>query len=186
MLTFIKMKKNLQRTIELPQGFQSKLEKNILTISGNNKQVKKEFKLRKIKLESLENKIKIFCENSSRRESKVIGTTWAHINNMIKGLQEPFIYQLEICNNHFPMSVKLEGNKVIIKSLLGEKKERFAKILPNVDVKINANQITVTSDNIESAGQTAANLEKATKITNRDRRIFQDGIYITEKCGRKI
>lgn len=180
------MNKDLQRIIELPKNFQAKLEDNILTISGNEKQATKEFRLRKIKLELLENKIKISCDNSSRRESRMIGTTWAHINNMIKGLQEPFVYQLEICNNHFPMNVKIEGKKVIIKSLLGEKKERYAQILPNVDVKINANQITVSSNDIESAGQTAANLEKATKITNKDRRIFQDGIYITEKYGRKI
>tara|TARA_Y100000310_G_scaffold291519_1_gene319532 strand:- start:336 stop:590 length:255 start_codon:yes stop_codon:yes gene_type:complete len=84
------------------------------------------------------------------------------------------------------MNVKVDGDKVVIKSFLGETTERVARIMPGAEVEVKGSQITVKSHDIEAAGQTAANLEKATRLTGRDRRIFQDGIYITSKCGRKI
>jgi large subunit ribosomal protein L6 len=79
------------------------------------------------------------------------------------------------------MTLKVEGSKLAINNFLGEKKPRFAEILPNVNVDIKGQNITVSSPDKEAAGQTAANFEKATKVKNRDRRIFQDGIYIVEK-----
>jgi len=84
------------------------------------------------------------------------------------------------------MNVKIVDDKIIIKSFLGETTERVAKIASGAKVDIKGSKITVSSENIESAGQTAANLEKATRLTGRDRRIFQDGIFITSKCGREI
>ena len=79
------------------------------------------------------------------------------------------------------MSVKIENNFLIILNFLGEKIPRKAIILPDVKVSVNGDIIIVESSNLENAGQTAANIEIATKIRNRDRRIFQDGIYIIEK-----
>lgn len=186
MLTFTKMKKDLQRIIEIPEGLTVSISGKELKVSGNNKELIKKFNLKKISIQVEGKEIKLSCKNATRRESKDLGTFWAHINNMIKGVQEDFVYKLEVCNVHFPMNVKVEGEKVIIKSFLGETTQRVAKILPNVTVDINGPIITVSSSNIESAGQTAANLEKATRLNNRDRRIFQDGIFITEKCGRTI
>ena len=104
---------------------------------------------------------------------------------MFKGINEKFAYKLEACNVHFPMTLKIEGNKLAINNFLGEKTPRHAEILPNVDVDIKGQVITLTSHDKEAAGQTAANFEKATKVRNRDRRIFQDGIYITQKPGDK-
>jgi len=116
----------------------------------------------------------------------MIGTIWAHLKNMVKGVGEDYVYTLEVANVHFPMNVKAEGDKVTIKSFLGETTVRESRIMPNSKVDIKGSTITVTSHDIEAAGQTAANLEKATRLTGRDRRIFQDGIFITEKPGRKI
>jgi len=88
---------------------------------------------------------------------------------------------------HFPMNVSVDktNHVLVINNFLGEKKERRAKILPNTDVKIEGDIVTVESPDIEAAGQTAANMEVTTHIRNRDRRVFQDGIWITEKPGEK-
>ena len=100
-------------------------------------------------------------------------------------MNEKYIYKIEACNVHFPMSLKIEGNKLLINNFLGEKVARVAKILAGVDAQLKGTSITLTSHNKEAAGQTASNMEKATMVRNRDRRVFQDGLFITEKPGDK-
>jgi large subunit ribosomal protein L6 len=175
------MKKDLERIIEIPEGITVTVNGTSVAVSGNGKKNSRSFEIGKVNLVVLENKLVISAKSASKRESKMMGTMEAHIINMIKGLSE-----LEVCNVHFPMNVKVEENQIVIKSFLGEKTQRISKILPAANVKINGSKITVTSHDIEAAGQTAANLEKATKPSGRDRRIFQDGIFITSKCGREI
>jgi len=180
------MKKDLNRIIELPEGVQATIVDDVITIKADGKEVVKTVRPGRVTLEVEGNQVKLDAKGATRRESKMIGTIWAHVNNMIKGVKEGFEYKMEVCNVHFPMNVKAEGDKIIIKSFLGEKVNRQANIVPGTKVEIKGSQITITSVNIENAGQTAANIEKATRLTGRDRRIFQDGIFITEKNGRKI
>ena len=180
------MKKDLIREIEIPEGVNVSINGSEVKISGNGKELVRSFSLPKIELKIEEKKILLSSKAATRRESALIGTVWAHIKNMIKGVGEDFEYKLEIANVHFPMNVKAEGDKVIIKSFLGETVERSARIMPESKVEIKGSQIIVTSHNLEAAGQTAGNLEKATRLTGRDRRIFQDGIFITEKPRRVI
>ena len=180
------MNKDLERVVEIPEGVEVTINGNEFTVKGNGKELVRTFDIGKVKSVVKDGKITLTAKGATRRESKMIGTIWAHLKNIIKGFGENFVYELEVCNVHFPMNVKLEGDKITIKSFLGETTQRISKVLPNVDVDIKGSKITVTSSNIEAAGQTAANLEKATRLTGRDRRIFQDGIFITAKPGRII
>jgi large subunit ribosomal protein L6 len=186
LLIFIKMNKDLMREIEVPEGVSVVVSGNSVKVSGNGKELERSFDIGKVKVVVKDEKVILSVKGATRRESKMIGTIWAHLKNMIKGVGEDFVYELEVCNVHFPMNVKAEGDKIVIKSFLGETTVREARVMPGAKVDIKGSKITVSSDNIEAAGQTAANLEKATRLTGRDRRIFQDGIFITSKCGRKI
>jgi large subunit ribosomal protein L6 len=186
LLISIKMNKNLERTIEIPEGINVSINDSEIKIGGNGKEFIRKFDLPNTSIKIEGNVLQLSVKKATRRESKLLGTAWAHINNMISGLGEDFVYKLEIANVHFPMSVKVEGDKVVIKSFLGETTERSARIMPDTKVDIKDSEISVSSSNIEAAGQTAANLEKATRLTGKDRRIFQDGIFITEKPGRVI
>ncbi|MGK0232085.1 MAG: large subunit ribosomal protein L6 [Patescibacteria group bacterium] len=186
MLISIKMRKDLSRTIEIPAEVTLVVENGMITAKANGKELTKKFLNNKINIAVNGNEIVLNVSGASRRESKMIGTFWAHIKNMIKGVTEGFEYKMEVCNVHFPMNVKIQGNTVVIKSFLGETTQRVAKIADGVKVDIKGTQITITGNEIESAGQTAANIEKATRLTGRDRRIFQDGIFLTHKNGREI
>ena len=186
MLISIKMNKDLMREVEIPEGVTIEVSDKKVTVKGNGKEVVREFDNGKVSMAVADKKFVLKAKGATRRESKMIGTIWAHLKNMIKGVGEDYVYTLEVCNVHFPMNVKAEEDKIVIKSFLGETTVRESRIMPNAKVDIKGSQITVSSYDIEAAGQTAANLEKATRLTGRDRRIFQDGIFITEKPGRKI
>ncbi|MCC5990770.1 MAG: 50S ribosomal protein L6, partial [Thermosphaera sp.] len=47
--------------------------------------------------------------------------------------------------------------------------------------KVSGSDVIVEGLDIEGVGLTAASIERATKIPDRDRRVFSDGIFIYEK-----
>jgi large subunit ribosomal protein L6 len=120
-------------------------------------------------------------KDSRKRTRAILHATQKHILNAIKGLNEEFIYKLKIVYSHFPISVKTEGNFVLINNFLGEKKPRKTKILSGCSVEVKGKDIIVKGHNKYNTGQTAGNIEKITRITNKDFRVFDDGCYIVEK-----
>lgn len=176
--------KEFEREIEIPEGIEIGIEGNVVEVSKGEEKLIRRFP--KVLVEKKENKIIIKTKRATKREKKQVGTVIAHINNMLKGVQEKFTYKLQICSVHFPMNVSIKEGEVVIKNFLGETKERKAKILSGVEVKMERDIITVESSNKEAAGQTASNIEKIATIKNKDRRIFQDGIFMIEKAGRQI
>ena len=187
MLTYFKMadkSKGLTREIEIPEGIEIEVKENEAIAKKEGKENRKIFF--KTKIEKSDNKIILKTERSTKREIKQINTNVSHIKNMLQGLQEKFVYKLQICSVHFPMNVSIKDNELVIKNFLGETKERKTKISPKVDVKIEGEMITIESHDKEAAGQIAANIEKTTVIRGKDKRIYQDGIYMVEKAGREI
>ena len=105
----------------------------------------------------------------------------AHINNMLIGVTDGFTYKMKIVFAHFPMTVKVSGNKVNIDNFIGERSPRLSNIVGSAKVSVKGDEVTITGVNKEDVGQTMANLEQATKITGKDPRVFQDGIYLVSK-----
>ncbi len=176
----------MQNEIEIPKDIDAEVHLNKLILKGKGGENSREFNLGKINLEKKDGKIILSCGKAAKKEKRIMNTSIAHIKNMIQGAQKKFEYKLKVCSSHFPVTVKIDGSRAIIKNFLGEKVDRNVELPKNAEVKIDKEIITILSADKEIAGQAAANLEKATKIKGRDRRIFQDGIYIINKAGREI
>jgi large subunit ribosomal protein L6 len=180
------MKREIFSEVEIPEGVKVELAGNSVKVKSGDKELEKKFNLNKLSIEKKDNKIIIGNKKATKTEKRMTNTISSHIKNMIKGIQEEFEYELKIASSHFPMTIDLQEDKAIIKNLLGEKIPREVKIPKGAEVKIDKDKIKVKSSDREIAGQTAANFEQATKIRMKDRRIFQDGIFITSKGGRKM
>ena len=174
-------RQKLSEQIAIPEGVSCEIKSHSLICKKGSVEIVMSLKFPKI-LSKIENNSVVYsCESGNKKIYKTIKSLIAHTKNLLSGVNKEFAYKLEACNVHFPMTFKIEGSKFIVNNFLGEKKPRITKILPNVKVDVKGQKITVTSHDKRAAGQTAANLEKVTKIRNRDRRVFQDGIYIVEK-----
>jgi len=182
----IQKKAKVTETIQLPSGASCKVENRTIILSKGSVSLSKKMIEPEVSAQVSGDNLLLTSASPGKRGLKTVKAYGAHIRNMFFGLDNEFTYKLEICNVHFPMTVKVEPTRFLINNFLGEKTPRQATILPNVKVDVKGAVITVTSHDRETAGQTSANIEKATKVRNRDRRVFQDGIYITEKAGGKI
>jgi len=179
--------KKLYEEFEIPEGIIANLEDDVLIMKKDDKElIRKLPALITIKVEG--NKIILSAARNRRIERKLFGTFKSHIKNMIKGFTEGFKYKLQIANVHFPMNVShdKENNELIVKNFLGEKKDRRIKLVEDVNVKIENENIELESFDIERAGQVATNIEKGTRVRNKDRRIFQDGIFLVSKPRREF
>lgn len=172
-----------ERILEIPAGINCELNNSNLILEGSKGKIQRNFLNPRIRLEKKENKliISVNSKKQTKKDKMILKTFYAHIKNMLEGIQHSYIAELKICASHFPMTVNSDKNILIIKNFLGEKVPRKAKLYPDVKVDIIGDIIKITGSNKESVGQTAANIEVATKIKKRDRRVFQDGIWIIKK-----
>lgn len=171
--------------VEIPKGVTLTLKDGAITVKGKNGTLTRSFDHPRVKIEMAADKVTFSCEEPKRREAAVVGTFRAHLKNMVDGVTQHYEYKMKILYSHFPIKTAVKGDKFIIENFLGEKFPRSAKIVGETKITVKGDEVILTGPNVEAVGQSAANIEKATRIKDRDLRIFQDGIFITQKGGRR-
>ncbi|MCS7095664.1 MAG: 50S ribosomal protein L6 [Candidatus Bathyarchaeota archaeon] len=171
----------VSKTVQIPDDVEVTLDGLKITVKGPLGTLTRDFSKSPVSIELNSKSLKVWADWPRKKESALVGTICAHINNMITGVRKGFTYKLKIVFSHFPISVKVQGKTVIIENFAGERNPRKAKIIGDVKVKVAGDDIIVQGINIENVSQTAANIEQATKIRKKDPRVFLDGIYIYER-----
>ncbi len=168
--------------IILPSEVSITKQENLITTKGSFGSVQKDFTKMPAIIDLQGNKITIKSRGNRKKDFALVNTLQSVINNMIKGSNQGFTYRLKIVFAHFPISVKIKGKDVVVENFFGERSPRTSKIVGNdTKVSVEGEDIIVKGPNIENVSQTAANLELATRIKNKDSRVFLDGVYIYSK-----
>lgn len=173
----------LQKEITIPEGVEIRQEGQELVVKGPKGELRRRFVHPSITI-ALSGQQIVFTATAKREDRRLrtmLGTWTAHTKNMITGVGTGWEAKLRTVYSHFPIRVNVEGNTILIQNFIGEKKPRMAKVSGDVIVKVAKDDIIVTGIDKEEVGQTAANIELTTKVTKRDKRVFQDGCYITQK-----
>jgi large subunit ribosomal protein L6 len=169
------------RAIQIPKNVTVTLHEKTVEVTGDKGRLIKDFFQTPVAIRIEGDEIVVSALRSRRKESALVGTVCSHVNNMIKGVTKGFTYKLKIVFSHFPISVKTQGNRVIIENFIGERNPRRAKIIGDTSVSVKGDDVIIKGVNVEDVSQTAANIEQATVVRRRDTRKFLDGIYIYEK-----
>ena len=180
------MKLDFDETLELPAGVTVTADHGNIAVKGPKGEVARRMVAAGVAIKAEGTKVTFTAKKATKREKKMLFTFRAHVKNMVRGVQQPWVYKLKICSGHFPMTVAVTGQMLSIKNFLGEKVPRTCTFKQGVDVKVAGQDITVSSVDREIAGQTAGMIELLTFKPNKDQRTFQDGIYITEKPAREL
>ncbi len=172
----------LEECVKIPDGVQVKLEGEEVVVASKGVTLRRKLSHPRVSLAVEGKEVRVRSEYPSRKEGALVGTFAAHVRNMIVGVSKGFTYKMKIVYAHFPMKASVKGSEFVIENFLGEKAPRHTRIVGDTKVTVQGDQVELTGANVEDVGQTAANIEQATKIRGFDPRVFQDGIYITSKA----
>jgi large subunit ribosomal protein L6 len=169
------------KSVEIPENVDVNIEERVVTVKGEKGTLTRDFSHASVSIQLEGNVIKIQTSWPRKREAALIGTICSHIQNMIIGVTKGFTYKLKIIFSHFPISVKAREKTVTIENFTGERSPRIARIMGDAKVVPKGDDVIVQGINIEEVSQTAANIQRATKIRRKDPRVFLDGVYTYER-----
>ena len=167
--------------IEIPDDVSAEIDHLELTVEGPHGSVTRRRWYPDIDVSVEDGAVVIASENEDAKTNATVGTFESHVSNMIHGVTDGWEYKMEVFYAHFPMQVNVEGDEVVIENFLGERAARRAPIRGDTDVQVDGETVTLSGYDKEAVGQTAADIEQLTKVTDKDTRVFQDGVYIVEK-----
>lgn len=169
------------RKIKIPDGVKVSLDGMHLRVTGPKGQLSRNVRFPQVAVTCDGKEVVIATESRRKEITAMVGTLEAHTKNMFRGVTEGFEYRMKVVYSHFPIQLKLQGNKLEIANFLGEKKARHARIEQGVTAKVGNDEVVLTGIDRELVGTSAANIEHATHIRDRDPRVFQDGIYMVQR-----
>jgi len=171
----------ISKTIQVPDNVDVSLDGKKVNVKGAKGSLVHDFTFATITIESEGKNIRIWAKWPRKKEAALVGTITSHIQNMITGVTKGYSYKLKIVFSHFPISVKLQGKSILIENFTGERRARSIQLIGDVKVKIEPDDIIIEGIDLEHVSQTAANIEQATRVRNKDPRVFLDGIYVYER-----
>lgn len=167
--------------LDIPDEVSAETDHLDLTVSGPEGSVTRRLWFPDVTVSVEDGSVVIESENADRKTTATMGTFESHIENMFHGVTEGWEYKMEVFYSHFPMQVTVEGDDVVIENFLGERAARRTPIRGDTNVNVDGEELTLSGSDKEAVGQTAADIEQMTRVNDKDTRVFQDGVYITEK-----
>ncbi|MGB9987603.1 50S ribosomal protein L6 [Salarchaeum japonicum] len=167
--------------LEIPDDVTVEVDRLDVTVDGPEGSVTRRLWYPDVTVSVDGDQVVIESDTENRKTTATMGTFESHLSNMFHGVSDGWEYRMEVHYSHFPMQVNVEGDEVVIENFLGERAPRRTPVRGDTDVQVDGEELTLSGPSKEDVGQTAADIEQLTRVTDKDTRVFQDGVYIVEK-----
>lgn len=171
----------LKGRVEVPEGVEATIDNAALVVRGPKGTARKDFDKIPVGMEIADGTVRFKTLLKGKKGYALRGTVESLIENLITGVTKGFVYKMKVYYAHFPISVRADADYVYISNFGGERADRRAPIVGDTRVEVEDEIVTLTGPNKEDVAQTAANVEQACIVKEKDPRIFLDGIYVFSK-----
>ena len=163
--------------IQIPDDVKVNLKGSMLHVQGPLGHVYKNFKKIPVIIEVNDNKILLKQTGERKRHFAILNTAKSIIQTLCLGVVDGFTIKMKVVYSHFPITVKVEGKKILIENFQGERAPRISMINGDTKVEVKGDDVIITGPVLTDVSQTAANVQLKSKVKDKDHRVFLDGIY---------
>ncbi len=167
--------------VTLPSGVAASMSGRFISVKGKLGEAKKNFEKINVNISVQGDKVVLSPFSKKKKDNVIINTVTSILNNMVTGVTKGYTYKVKVVYAHFPITVKTKGKQVLVENFMGERSPRVSAIVGDCKVTVDGDDVIVKGVSVEDVGQTAANIELATKVRRKDQRVFLDGLYIYHK-----
>ena len=114
-----------EKRMEIPDGVTVAIDGSNVVVKGPKGELTKELSYPRVSLSIEGGEVVVFSDSTRKKLQAMVGTYAAHVANMIKGTTEGYIYKLKAVYAHFPMTIKVDGSNILIKTVLIGVEESF-------------------------------------------------------------
>ncbi|KAF7846175.1 hypothetical protein BT93_L4991 [Corymbia citriodora subsp. variegata] len=185
-----------KETLTIPDGVKVNIKTRQVVVEGPRGKLHKDLSHVAVCFSHpAKNIIDIEMHHGNRKNVATLRTVRTIINNMIIGVTKGYKYKMRYVYAHFPINVNLDKNgesglwEVEIRNFLGEKIVRKVIMRDGVDVEASKNQkdeLVLTGNDLEKVSQSAADIQQACRVRNKDIRKFLDGLYVSERTNIEV
>ena len=172
------------QVIDVPDGVELRFAKGTMRVSGRLGAATKDFRKIPVAIEVSGDGRKVTARAAGRRKRdySILNTACSIIRNLVGGVQEGYTVKMKVVYAHFPITVRVDGDAILVENFQGERSARRARIVGRgTKVDPQGEDVVITGPVLTDVAQTAANLQQNTRVKNKDHRVFLDGIYVYEK-----
>ena len=93
--------------------------------------------------------VRLVTQGARRKNRSILNTARSIVKNAIDGVTKGYQYKLKVIYAHFPVTVKVQGKKILVENFYGERSPRVAEIIGDTKAEVQGEDIVLNGISIQ-------------------------------------